>query len=223
MRLSWGIILFFHLIWFTVLFCNRKSDHPWLLLSFSGLTILDLFMFLFGRRDKGGLDLLYQLRDVEIGWVVWYGVLYALWIGWFCWLLFAAYRLKHGKTGFLIVFPILSCFYFLFFSLSGFGLFDPLWIRFVSRFFVEPILLLIVLYLLWGYSAKTIREGSHLDILALYLRLMTLCLGLRVLMALRPDLTMIRQISHACYYVSFAFFVVCYFIDKRVVAWLPRL
>lgn len=190
-----------------------------------GVVILtDLLMLALTSRELGGFDALSGFRETTCGWIIWYSVLHGTWLTWFALIVVSARKLEHGRVGLLwILFPALLCSTFVGVVLTSLDVFDRYWLRAVSHCLVEPVLLLVALWLLGRYSVRGIAKGRHIDVFSLYLRLSILNCSMKVLLTIRPDFTTIREISHGLYYVTFAAFIISYLLDKAMNSWVARL
>jgi hypothetical protein len=191
-----------------------------------GLVIgIDISMLLLSPKYLGGVDLLLFLReDTVCGWVIWYSLMHSLWLTWFALIVLSSMKLQHDRVGWWwIIIPTLSCFTFIAIILSAVGVYNRRWFRLISHGAIEPFLLLWGSYLLIQYSVKSITKGKPIDIFALYLRLSVLCCAMKTLLALRPDYTTVRHVSHALYYTTFGIFITAYLLDKIIATWVAQL
>lgn len=220
LRVSWVVILVLHAILIAVLWRNRKRDHPGLVGLFGINASIDFLFFLFSRTRVGGLDLLQVDALPYLAQVLWYGALDSLWLLWFVLVVLAAVCLEAPPrrwwwlpVGTTIAVVCLDL-------LVGYGALPQTWRFGLLHLVVEPALLVAAVVLLLRHLYGVLQDGRPVDILILGIASLWLLLLLRLVLALRPDLSMVRSVCHATFYTVWCGFVVSYYVNRHSDRWL---
>lgn len=214
---SWSIILVLNFLWVTFLYTQRDYDHPWLFPFFLVSTSTDFFGWLLSPKTVGGVAL---LSPSLLGHLSWATLLSLCWLSWFVLVFFASLKLEHHKVGnkWLIIGVCGSV--LLVSLLQGLPFFETVYRRGMSRFLLEPFLLLASLYLVARHCVHRMRSGLDLDYFVYVVATSIFCLGLKLVVMLDSSLVLIRQMSQAYYYVHLFALVAAYFVNRRVTKWL---
>lgn len=225
MNASWLVIIILHLVMLCIFIKYRHTDHIWLLPVFIINISIDFFLNLISRKEAGGVDV-FNVSQLDLfPLIIWYGTSYSLWLGWFSLLILTAVKIRYGTLSKIwFALPIgLTVFSFTFSTLTYGCNIDPIYMRAILHLGIEPILLFLSALMLGAYTWGAIKNGKQVSFLSFFLTMMMVCLALRVLLALSPDLTMVRKVSHACYYVTYMTLLVMYFINRALSRWLYQL
>lgn len=220
---SWVAILALNTILLSVLVAHRKQNHPLLALFFCINVGIDLCMFVLCRKGAGGLGVVDTTELNRAGLAYWYASAEFLWLSWFLMVFWCAVALnfefrKYRKWLCLsLVLVATACLAWSF--LIQFDVMSKATKRYFMHMIIEPALLLGAITQLAYYVKERMKRDEPLNIVCLAIAMIVLVLALRVVIALRPDLVMIRNVSHTIYFTSYAAFSISYFVNRRGQSW----